>query len=208
MKSLVTLLFLILMILSCKKKVAHTETQTKKLEFIEQSKNLDDELVCETLLTLNTQPKNGSHNENIRENLFGKFLCDRAEFYIIKNPRNEIYECSPESITLYYLDGKLRQTKYILSSNIVTNLLVELGNFNILGLDSKNKEIVRNRDVVRKTKKGVTLNESLDNYELKWAFGDKEIKYRVMKGSKNRFIYLEKVKNFEKEFQAIESYCM
>jgi hypothetical protein len=196
------------MILSCKKKVAHTETQTKKLEFIEQSKKLDDELVCENLLTLNTQSKNGSHNENIRENLFGKFLCDRAEFYIIKNPRNEIYECSPESITLYYLDGKLRQTKYILSSNIVTNLLVELGNFNILGLDSKNKEIVRNRDVVRKTKKGVTLNESLDNYELKWVFGDKEIKYRVMKGSKNRFIYLEKVKNFEKEFQAIESYCM
>jgi hypothetical protein len=208
MKNLVTLLFIILMIFSCKKNVVHTETQTKKLESIAQSKKIEDELVYENLLTLNTQTKTGRHKENIHENLFGKFFCDRAEFYIIKNPRNEIYECSPESITLYYLDGKLRQTKYILSSNIVTNLLVELGNFNILGLDSKNKEIVRNRDVIRKTMKGVTLNESLDNYELKWVFGDKEIKYRVMKGSKNKFIYLEKVKNFEKEFQAIESYCM
>jgi len=81
----------------------------------QQTRNFDNKEVPEKLLTLNTPPTATSTQEDIEENLFGKFFCDRAEFYVIKNPQNEVYATRPESITLFYLDGELRQTKYIRS---------------------------------------------------------------------------------------------
>lgn len=172
------------------------------------AKNLNNKEIPESLLELETQSRAETTQENIDENLFGKFFCDRAEFYIIKNPQYEIYYAKPESITLYYLDGKLLQTKYILSNDIATNLIRNLGNFKITGLDSKNREIITHSNVIVKTEKGIILNAELNNYEIKWAFGEKEISYRVNAGLNDKFFYIEKVKDYNKEFKAIEKYCI
>ena len=197
------------LIFTCCQQTDNTSLSSEKASDLEkESKKFDNKEVPEKLLTLNTNPKDESSEANIDENLFGKFFCDRAEFYIIKNPQNKIYSSQPESITLYYLDGELRQTKYILDSDITTKLLKQLGGFKIIGLDFKNREIIASRQIIVKTENGVSLNNKLDNYELKWAFGDKEIRYRVSPASKEKFMYLEKVKDFEKEFSTIEKYCI
>lgn len=172
------------------------------------SGKLDNQEVPEALLTLHTQPHVSAGQEPIAGNLFGKFFCDRASFYVIKNPKNEIFSSRPESITLFYLDGELRQTKYVLRHGIATSLLRELGSFRIAGLDRKNRDIISARKIVLRKENGVELNGQLDNYELKWTFGDKEIRYRVRPNSKEKFVYLEKVSTYEKEFKAIEKYCM
>jgi hypothetical protein len=208
MKNWTIFLLGVLLLTCCKQTNNDSLTSEKSLTLENPSKKFDNKEVPEKLLTLNTQPKDESSRENIDENLFGKFFCDRAEFYIIKNPQNKVYSSRPESITLYYLDGELRQTKYILNSDITTKLLRELGGFKIIGLDFKNRDIISSRQIITKTENGVSLNSQLDNYELKWTFGDKEIKYRVNADSKDKFVYLEKVKNYEKEFSTIEKYCI
>jgi|LakMenEpi03Aug12_release.lakeMendotaPanAssembly.Ray.scaffolds.fasta_scaffold843329_1 hypothetical protein len=208
MKKWTIILLGILILTCCERTKKDSLTKDNKETLIRPSKKLDNKEVPEKLLTLNTRPKTETTQGLIDEVLFGKFFCDRAEFYIIKNPQNEIYSKRPESITLYYLDGELRQTKYILNGDIITNLLHDLGGFKITGLDLKNREIVSAKQIITKTKNGFALNSKLDNYELKWTFGDKEIKYRVNADSKDKFVYLEKVKNYEKEFKTIEKYCI
>jgi hypothetical protein len=208
MKSLSLILFGLLTLTCCHQTTEDSLAEEKKMILIQQSNKFDNKEVPENILTLNTQPNNEITQENIDGNLFGKFFCDRAEFYIIKNPQNKIYSSHPESITLFYLDGELRQTKYILNSNIVANLLRELGSFKIKGLDFRNKEIISTRQIIVKTGKGIIMNSKLDNYELKWTFGDKEIKYRVTTASQDKFVYVEKAKNYEEEFKAIEKFCI
>jgi hypothetical protein len=43
---------------------------------------------------------------------------------------------------------------------------------------------------------------------LRWVFNDREIKYRVKRvGEEVEFKFVERVKNFEKEFSSIEKMC-
>lgn len=204
-----SMLLLGILVLACcgktNKDSLHEDRQSTAKENV---KTLDNTEVPETILTLSTQQKTDSVQENINDNLFGKFFCDRAEFYIIQNPQNEIYATRPESITLYYLDNELRQTKYILTGDIVTQLVNELGNFKIVGLDFKNRNLINSKSIVFKTEKGVTLNDQLDNFELRWTFGNREVKYSVRAGARAQYVYIEKDKDFEKEFRAIEKYCI
>lgn len=195
----------LLVLTCCQQSGGDSMTTKEELSLKQQSRKLDNKEVPEKILTLNTTT--GAKQEKIDENLFGKFFCDRAEFYIIKNPQNKIYSSSAESITLYYLDNQLRQTKYFLTNNILDNLLRELGSFKITGMDPKNRQVLKTEEIVIRTKSGITLNNKLDNFELRWIFGEKEIKYRVSSGSENKFIYAEKARDFEKEFKAIEKYC-
>lgn len=177
----------------------------KKKELVK----LDDQKVPDRLLTLNTEAKIEVMQGSVSGNLFGKFFCDRAEFYIIKNPQNNIFSAKANSIVLYYLDQQLRQTKYALTKDIVTQLVSSLGSFSIVGLDNKNRKIVHSKRIVNKTKNGWTFNSQLDRYELEWTFGDKQIKYRVNPDNhEGQFVYLEKTKDYEKEFKALEKYCI
>ena len=195
------------MLASCNQVVQHPQPEDKVQPASHEVRNLNSKEVPEQVLTLNTTSlKDGP--ESINDNLFGKFFCDRIEFYIIKNPTNEIYSSRPESITLSYIDGELRQSKYILDNNIVASLLDQLGSFKIKGLDFKNREIISSKQIVNKTKRGISLNRELDNYELKWEFEDSEIKYRVSPNPIEQYTYVEKAKNFEEEFKAIEKFCI
>jgi hypothetical protein len=181
----------------------------KKIDEQVSGKTLDNQPVQENLLTLKKELKTESIQADINENLFGKFFCDRAEFYIITNPQNEIYSARPESITLYYLDGELSQTKYILTEDITTHLIKMFGDFKITGFDLKNKTIIASEQVFIKTQDDWTLNDNLDNYELKWTIGDKQIKYSVrLNRQRERFVYFEKLKDYENTYSQIEKNCI
>lgn len=179
------------------------QTTEQKLEI--KQKSLDSEVIPEKLLTLNTNPILNIEQGNIKANLFGKFFYNRAEFYIIENPQNKIYTSQTESITLFYLDGELSQTKYLLKNNIVSFLLKDLGDFIIKGRDLKNRDIISSGQYIIRDGKKLSLNNGLDNYQLKWAFEDKEVIYSVNTAANNaNFEYLEKRKGYEEEFKAIE----
>lgn len=175
----------------------------QKLEI--KQKSLDSEVIPEKLLTLNTKPILNIEQGNIKANLFGKFFYNRAEFYIIEKPQNKIYSTQTESITLFYLDGELCQTKYLLKNNIASFLLKDLGDFIIKGFDLKNRDIISSGQYIIRDGKKLSLNNSLDNYQLKWAFENKEIIYKVNTANNlANFEYLEKRKDYEEEFKAIE----
>jgi hypothetical protein len=185
-----------------------SSTQEKGPVLTEEAGKMNNKKISQEILTLNTQPATKSSLTSMDENLFGRFFCDRAEFYVIKNPQNNLYSSKTESITLFYLDDQLRQTKYILTNDITTFLINDLGSFKIQAFDVKNKEIVKKEKVIIQTKDGVALNNKLDNYELRWVFSDKEIKYRVNVNATIQFLYTEKTKGFEKEFNQIEKNCV
>ncbi len=169
---------------------------------------LDGRQVPDRLLTLNSASNADVLRASVSGNLFGRFFCDRAEFYIIKNPQNIVFSARANSIVLYYLDQQLRQTKYVLSTDIVTPLINSLGSFTIVGLDAKNRDIIRSKRIVHKTDKGWKFNTKLDNYELEWTLGEKQIKYIVNPHQfEGPYVYLEKVKDYEKEFKALERIC-
>ncbi len=67
--------------------------------------DFDRKRIPKQLLTLNTPPVYSSGQGGIKGNLYGKFLNDRAEFYIIKNSTNKIYAAKINSITLVSCQG-------------------------------------------------------------------------------------------------------
>ena len=171
-------------------------------------RKLDNSTVPNELLTLKNESSNHHSGDSLRGNLYGRFFCDRAEFYTIDNPQNEIYSQRPATIVLYYLDGELCQTKYELKENIADKLFNELGRCRIVGFDTKNKQIISANGMRVDSPSGLRFNPDLDNYELTWNIGDKQIKYRVEKTKdESKFIYKEKLKNYEREFNIIAKYC-
>jgi len=210
MKNILLIAFVSLVWIQCKEEPQKTKESAVAMTDKPGTREvtLNERTVPEKLLTLSTRPVEVMDEGRIDDNLFGKFFCDRASFYIIDNPQNKIYSSDAESITLYCLDGQLMQTRYFLTSNIVTDLLQQLGSFSITGLDFENREIIRSRDILTRVNGKPALNVKLNNYELKWKFGDKEIKYRVDNDSAQRYAYVERVSNYDKEFKAIEKFCI
>lgn len=200
-------MLVLIALISCKEKREENNSDKQLVSTERKVVKLDGQKVPDRLLTLNTESNREVLQGTARGNLFGKFFCDRAAFYIIKNPQNNVFSTKANSIILYYLDQQLRQTKYILSDDIVTHLINSLGNFSITGLDQRNSKIIMARRVVTKKDQRWEFNEELDNYELEWTYGDKQIKYKVSPHNhEGPFVYLEKVKDYEKEFKALEKY--
>jgi hypothetical protein len=85
---------------------------------------------------------------------------------------------------------------------------MELGGFRIIGFDFKNREVITAGPIISETPGGNVLNPALDNYELRWTFGNKEIRYRVNPESTDQYIYLEKEKNYEAKYKNVERYCI
>jgi hypothetical protein len=140
-----------------------------------------------------------------KENLYGKFFNERAEFYIIEKPQNSLYRSKVNKLTLYYLDGQLSQTRYILAEDIVDDLLQIYGSFSITGHDAKNQALIRSRQIFTDTPNGRVLNKALDNYQISWQLEQQQIRYRVNKHERaSRFNYLERVKAYKKTFSEIE----
>lgn len=139
------------------------------------------------------------------DHLFGKFFNDRAEYFVIENPSNTIFQTNVHSITLFHLDGKLGQTKYVLEENIASSLLHQFGACRIVGLDSLSKILVENESIVQRKEGKLLVNPKLTAYELRWALDDKEIRYRVRENEvKDNFVFIERLKSYQKEVAEIE----
>jgi hypothetical protein len=161
---------------------------------------------ADSLLQLNTSAVQEAFQ--LESHHFEDFFCDRASFYVIHEPANTFYSKEAASITLFYIDGALRQTKYLLKDDISADLVRSYGTFKIAGYDEKNRQLIKARSILKDSAHGMMVNPTLDNYELRWVFYDREIKYRVKRvGKETEFKFVERVKNFEKDFSAIEKMC-
>lgn len=187
---------------SCSKEVEKDNQIDKELYSEIKEEEVSKEPVDSTqaLVTLS--------NEVIQQNLYGRFFCDRAEFYVIEDPSIILYKTKPKSVTYYYLDGELKQTKYEFSTNIIKQLVKDFGSFKIVGFDEKNKSIITGQQVLVNNGNIRTLNPSLDNFEVRWVVGDQEIRYRVNSSTPSKYTYTERNTNYEKDFIAIEKFCV
>ncbi len=199
-------IFAALFILSC---AAPSEKEAVPIEALlieEKPAENKKPVYADSLLQLNTRPVQEAFQ--LESHHFGDFFCDRASFYVIHDPANTFYSKETASITLFYIDGALRQTKYLLKADISADLVRSYGTFKIAGFDEKNRQVIKARSVLKNSTQGMVVNPTLDNYELRWVFNDREIKYRVKRmGKETEYKFVERVKNFEKDFSVIEKMC-
>lgn len=142
---------------------------------------------------------------DLETHLFGRFFMDRAEFYIIKSPRNKFFSSPIFSVTLYYLDGTLSQTKYVLQNNIADSLINKYGKFQITALDKVSRDILETNHVISKLNNKWQLNPQLSRYELLWTMGERQIKLRVDPQENNESIkYIDGLVNYKKMFSNVE----
>lgn len=162
-------------------------------------------LLANEALILDLDSLSEIESDPSEDHLFGKFFNDRAEYFVIENPSNTIFQTNVYSITLFHLDGKLGQTKYVLERNIASNLLQQFGACKIVGLDSLSKLVVESESIVQKKEGKLVVNPKLTAYELRWALDDKEIRYRVReKEVKDNFVFIERLKSYQAEVAEIE----
>src|SRR5690606_66860 len=99
MRPLLLLLFLILTA-SCAEQEKSVVTGQAKEE--EPQPKLDHHEVPGHLLAVGD-----TTDHDIDGNLYGRFFCDRAEFYVIHSPQNRIQYSGVKTLTMCYLDGEL-----------------------------------------------------------------------------------------------------
>lgn len=210
MKKLVVIFLGAICLTSCsysKEETTLTDTTTAKVTMLN---NLNYKEIPDEFLTL-YEPEEQEETAvseaeaDIGGNLYGKFFNERAEFFIIENPQNKLHDTGVKSITLYYLDGQLEKTKYILQQNVADKLIECYGSFKISAHDSKNRDILKSGKVLVKTDEDIELNQELDNYQLKWTSGNNIIVYKVnLNDRQEAYRYVEKRSTYEQNFREIE----
>lgn len=205
MKNLIAIFLGVSCLISCsfnKEEVPLTDITTAK---VTRLNNLNHKEVPDEFLSLYEQEETETINSDIGGNLYGKFFNERAEFFIIENPQNKLHDTGVKSITLYYLDGQLGKTKYILQQNVADKLIECYGSFKISAYDNKNRDILKSGKVLVKTDEDIVLNQQLDNYQLTWTSGNNKIVYKVNVNDKQEtYRYVEKRSNYEQNFREIE----
>lgn len=205
MKNLIAIFLGLSCLTSCsfnKEEVPFTDISTAK---VTRLNNLNHKEVPDEFLSLYEQEETETINSDIGGNLYGKFFNERAEFFIIENPQNKLHDTGVKSITLYYLDGQLGKTKYILQQNVADKLIECYGSFKISAHDSKNRDILKSGKVLVKTDEDIELNHELDNYQLTWTSGNNKIVYKVNVNDKQEtYRYVEKRSTYEQNFREIE----
>ncbi len=180
---------------------------TKHSEKLFESTEKEQESVdasAENVIFQSNALRDSISEEMLEENLFGRFFNDRAEFFIVKNPKMSIYGSRVESQTFYYIDGILCKTKYRLAQNIAPQLINAFGKFKILGRDSLNTSVLKNEKVLigEKTKH---INTSLTNYEMTWVRGDKYFVLYVNETYGNNYFELtEKLLDYETRLKSVD----
>lgn len=138
-------------------------------------------------------------------NLYGRFFYNRAEFFVVENPENTVHDTKVKFISMCYLDGQLTQTRYELSEDIADKLIRAYGSFSIQGFDPDNLEVIRSGETLVRTPSGTSLSAQLNNYELKWSVGSRQIKYRVnLADGRVPFLYTERLLDYDSRFRQVE----
>ena len=148
---------------------------------------------------------NDSISVTVEENLYGTFFGDRAEYFIVHEPKNLIHGAKIKTVTFCYLDGELCQSKYVLESDISGKLIRTHGNFRIRGFDFKDRHVIADQNVMTDYGQGMELNHNLHNFELTWILGDSHIKMRVNRRNADQsFEYTEQLADYNLLFRSIE----
>ena len=167
--------------------------------------NLAGKTTPVTLVPVKLGQADSVSDYDLEDHLFGKFYGDRAGFYIIKNPENKIFGHKVNSITLYYLDGKLYKTKYVVDSNLVNDLINIYPQFHIRGFDKTNRYILKSEGIYYRKNKRWYLNDSLSNYDIKWKVGGNNMRLRINKNNEEEpYQYIVKNRNYEQALARIE----
>ncbi len=141
----------------------------------------------------------------LEENLFGRFFNDRAEFFIIKNPKMKIFGSPVQSMTLYYIDGVLCKTKYNLDQNIAPQLINAYGKFRIQGRDSVNTLILHSEKVLVGTQAAKHMNEKLNHYEMLWRRNDKYFLFHADEtGAQKLYELVEKMLDYDARLRSVD----
>jgi hypothetical protein len=207
MKAVLPLVIFSVALAACTSRQAETSVLEEPQAPVEEVfivNTLNEKAVPDGLLILKGVDSDDELEHALQDNLYGKFFADRAEFFVVEKPLNKIHGSSIQSITLFYLDGQLSKTKYILDNNIANNLIQQFGSFRMVGLDRWNKKLISERRVMLPDKKS-TLNPDLDNYEMTWKVGGNLVRYRVSKENNNKaFTYVEGLSNYERVYESVE----
>jgi hypothetical protein len=188
------------------------DIRTGKVEYDKSKVNNDGlksekgRIIPNSLLEVDTTTLNTSHQytELLEENLFGRFSNDRAEFYIVKKPGNKMFTSNVQKITLYYIDGVLGKTKYELDESISTALIENYGSFKIMGLDSLNKAIIKERHVLQEVDGLHSLNSNINNFEMTWQKKGKVFSYcEVRNDSIHQFVFIEKLGDYNSRLRSV-----
>jgi hypothetical protein len=122
----------------------------------------------------------------LKKNLYGKFFNDRAEYYIVENPRNTLMESPIHRATLYYFDGKLYRVKYLVAEDKASQLMRSRPRFSIRALTQMGKQALATEPAVTQSSDGtIRVNPLVDDYELIWKDQDMIVKWRRVKAEKN-----------------------
>jgi hypothetical protein len=148
----------------------------------------------------NTEPRKW-----LEDYRFGKFFNDRAEFFVIHNPKSRIFDSGVSKIILYYLDGNHCQSRFVLAENIAAKMIKQYGTFQITPLDETNKRILENEAVLITNNGYRQINPALTRYELLWKFPTKFIRLRIdAENTYEPYVYSEHVPDYKNIFQEIE----
>lgn len=200
---LITPLFLLLLF-SCNEQ---QEVTVKKQPVAPPLMDFNDQKIPKEFLTLSdsTDEVPGVKEEDLEGNLFGKFYADRASFYIINNPKNKIYDVKVNTLTMYYLDGELCKTKYLLEKDVTNTLINQYGRFKIQGFDVENRYLLRKEPIVIKKGDRWELNQKFTNYKLTWTLADKQLELKVDKNDEEEpYKFVEQLPNFKKIRREVE----
>lgn len=139
--------------------------------------------------------------------LYGKFFNNRIQFYTSHNIKSNILDAKVDHITLYFVDGVLAKSKYVLNENISSYLINTYGKFKFTPLNWKNRDLASTTSIIRKESGKYIIDAQLDSYRLKWDLGDKSLIYSnrdSVQSKKEKHIYSEVLNHYKEVFKEIE----
>jgi hypothetical protein len=142
----------------------------------------------------------------LQRNHYGSFFYNRAKYYVIERPSNQLMDIEISRASLHYFDNKLYKVHYLVASDASYELINKLPRFSIRPLNQESANCLKNEPpVLRLTDKTIILNPNLDNYELIWKKQDKVVKWRCLK-SQQFFEYSEIDTGYVRKYRELEQY--
>ncbi len=200
---------IIVMMVSCNNKEDRTKAKARQPIAEVDSSNLQQpqrRLPSSFKFELNT-PRDVFYLKKAQ--LHGSFFENRIEFYTIEAPSIRLFDTGIKKVTLYFIDGNLTKTKYLLEKDISSALINVHGKFNMVALDTITKSSIADKKILRKVNKLYELHANVQQYQLKWKKANKTLKYRKVKNLNFQeeavMEYIEELNDYLPEFRMLET---
>ena len=141
----------------------------------------------------------------LKEHLFSEFFNGRAEFYVVNSPDKYLYGKKVDKMVLYYLDHYLARSKYELKQDITEDLIRQHGAFRIVGLDDKNREVVKELRQSHGQRTFQILHHELDNVQLSWRQAERHMLWTIRRQEgQARYTFIEEIPQYKRVFKRVE----